>query len=282
MKRLRTRKIDSGGNDQQMFGIPLFGGDKAQVLNRISNRLKSIPSGQGKPFWIATVNPEFVMKAVEDDNFKEILQKKTSLNVVDGIGLVWAKRVTAKFKDCRSSFLGRMCLGVKVGMEVLRGKYKNRVAAGSSLMGDFCRLAKKQNYRVFFLGGWEGRAGRTANFFEKKYKGLQTAWSSGEPEVENARVLAKINKFKPDFLFVAYGMKKQEEWIERNLSKLEVGVVMGVGRSFDYYSGEVKRASKIWCDMGLEWLYSLIKEPKRWRRQLALPRFVGRVIKEGI
>jgi len=94
-------------------------------------------------------------------------------------------------------------------------------------------------------------------------------------------VLAKINKFKPEILLVAYGMKKQEEWIEETLGKLKVGVVMGVGRSFDYYSGDLKRASKIWRSMGLEWLYSLIKEPKRWRRQLALVGFVRKVLKKN-
>jgi N-acetylglucosaminyldiphosphoundecaprenol N-acetyl-beta-D-mannosaminyltransferase len=73
-------------------------------------------------------------------------------------------------------------------------------------------------------------------------------------------------------------MKKQEEWIEANLNKLNVRVVMGVGRSFDYYSGELKRAPKWVRKMGLEWLFSLIKEPKRWRRQLALPKFIGTVL----
>ena len=100
--------------------------------------------------------------------------------------------------------------------------------------------------------------------------------------MKNEEVIKQINRFKPDMLFVAYGMKKQEEWIEKNIEKLKVGVVMGVGRSFDYYSGDLKRAPKIWCDMGLEWLYSLLKEPKRWRRQLALPKFVWRVMRKGI
>jgi N-acetylglucosaminyldiphosphoundecaprenol N-acetyl-beta-D-mannosaminyltransferase len=75
-------------------------------------------------------------------------------------------------------------------------------------------------------------------------------------------------------------MKKQEEWIDQNLDKLNVKIVLGVGRSFDYYSGELKRAPKWARKMGLEWLYSLIREPKRWRRQLALPKFVWEVINE--
>ena len=92
-------------------------------------------------------------------------------------------------------------------------------------------------------------------------------------------VKKEINKFKPDILLVAYGMKRQEIWIGENLEEIEVGIVMGVGRSFDYYSGDLKRAPKVWRKIGLEWLYSLIKEPKRWKRQLVLPKFVGRVLK---
>ena len=73
-------------------------------------------------------------------------------------------------------------------------------------------------------------------------------------------------------------MKRQEEWIMTNLKKLKVGVVMGVGRSFDYYSGDLKRAPVWMRKMGLEWLYSLFKEPKRWKRQLVLPKFIWMVL----
>ena len=73
-------------------------------------------------------------------------------------------------------------------------------------------------------------------------------------------------------------MQKQEEWIYRNLEKIDVGVVMGVGRSFDYYSGDLKRAPSWVRKMGMEWLYSLAKEPKRWKRQLVLPKFVWKVL----
>ena len=285
MKKRTKRNDKNGGVEWQMWGIPLFGGDKTQVLRGVEGWLE-----RGKKRrWIATVNPEFVMGALKDEKFKKILQKNTTMNVVDGVGLVWARKIGPSWIASHPTglidqrcWMKRWIKGVKVGVGVLRGEYKNEVTSGSGLIGDLCSLAKKGNYRVFFLGGWENRAERTARFFEKKYKGLKTDWCSGEPEIKNAQVISKINKFKPEILLVAYGMKKQEEWIEKNLSRLDVGMVMGVGRSFDYYSGELKRAPKIWCDMGLEWLYSLIKEPKRWRRQLALPRFVWKVMRNGL
>ncbi len=149
-------------------------------------------------------------------------------------------------------------------------------------MNELIKLAGEKKYKVFFLGGFNNRAEKTAMYFKSKFliSNFQLGWSSGEPDVSNEKVLKQINSFRPDILLVAYGMKKQEEWIYQNLNKLDVGVVIGVGRSFDYYSGDLKRAPKIWRKMGMEWLYSLIKEPKRFKRQLELPKFVWKVLKD--
>jgi N-acetylglucosaminyldiphosphoundecaprenol N-acetyl-beta-D-mannosaminyltransferase len=145
-------------------------------------------------------------------------------------------------------------------------------------MKKMIEMAAEKGYSVYFLGGWGNRSERTAKYFGKKYKGLRVGYCRGEPEVKNEEVMRKINEFKPDFLFVAYGMKKQEEWVNKNLKNLDVGVAMGVGRSFDYLSGDLKRAPNWVRKMGMEWLYSLIKEPKRWKRQLELVRFAKKVI----
>jgi len=136
-------------------------------------------------------------------------------------------------------------------------------------------LAIKKDYKVFFLGGFNDRAERAA---KNLGKGLKYDFCAGEPDFSNEEVLEQINKFKPDILFVAYGMKKQEEWISDHLGKIDVGVAIGVGRSFDYYSGDLKRAPDYVRKMGMEWLYSLIKEPKRLKRQLVLPKFAWKVL----
>ena len=252
------------GNIGKMFDIPLFSSDTDRVLSIIGEKLTS----GTKKYWIATVNPEFVMGAEKDKDFKEILTSKTSLNVIDGIGLVWAREV----EKGNNWF--------KVGMEVLRGEHKNQIASGADLILDLAKMAQEKGKKIFLLGGFGNRAEKTADFLRGKFglEAKQIAWSEGEPNVENEEVIEKINKFKPDILLVAYGMKKQEFWIRDNLKKLDVGLVMGVGRSFDYYSGELKRAPEGLRKMGGEWLYSLIKEPKRWRRQLALPKFVWKVL----
>jgi len=263
----------------KMFDISLFGRERSDLLNIIGRNLDS----GTKKYWIATVNPEFMMEAEKDRVFKDIL-KKTSLNVVDGIGLVWARELACQPVSLSAyqitKFFKKIPVAFKVGVDVLKGKYKDQVASGADLILELAKMAKEKEKKIFLLGGWGDRAERTAKFLMSKFliSNDQIEWSEGEPKIENDEVVKKINKFKPDILLVAYGMKKQEFWINDNLESLEVGLVMGVGRSFDYYSGELKRAPEIWRKMGMEWLYSLIKEPKRLKRQLALPRFIWKVI----
>jgi len=229
-----------------MFDIRFFGSTKKDLLRIIDDWLDSKTTIK----WIATVNPEFVMKSTKDRAFLSLLDK-TSLNVVDGIGLAWA----AKYR-------------LKKNIEVI---------SGSDLLKDLCELAEKRNYNVFFLGGWGNRAELTAKNMKKEYPKLKVAGCfAGNSKDDES--LKELPKNRVDILFVAYGMKSQEEWIERNLNKLNVGLVIGLGRSFDYYSGYLKRAPILWRKFHLEWLYSLIQEPKRWKRQLELPKFVLKVL----
>jgi N-acetylglucosaminyldiphosphoundecaprenol N-acetyl-beta-D-mannosaminyltransferase len=265
------------GRYWEIFDISLFSNHKSQVLEILSENLTL----GTKKYWIATVNPEFVMETENDSDFKKILQK-TDLNVIDGIGLIWAKELNKKFLISNNQFLRKFLYGIKVGVEVLRGKYKDQIASGADLILELAKIAKEKNKKIFLLGGWSGRAEKTAKFLMSKFliSNDQIEWCEGEPNIANSEVVEKINNFKPDILLVAYGMKKQEFWIDENLEKLDVGLVMGVGRSFDYYSGELKRAPNWVRKIGMEWFYSLIKEPKRLKRQLVLPKFMWKVLTE--
>lgn len=281
---LTSKKVNgvidiNGGKYWQIYDIKLFGRNKSRVLNVLEEKLAS----GTKKYWIATVNPEFVMTAQKDEEFKKILSK-TSLNVVDGIGLVWARELTRQpvsFSDYQIiKFIKRIPVALLVGVKVLRGGYKDQVTSGADLIIDLVKMAQKMDKKIFLLGGWEGRSKKTAEFLMSNYqisnKNIQ--WCEGEPSVANNEVIKRINIFKPDILLVAYGMKKQEFWIDKNLKVINVGLVMGVGRSFDYYSGDLKRAPTWVRKMGMEWLYSLIKEPKRFKRQLVLPKFILKVL----
>jgi N-acetylglucosaminyldiphosphoundecaprenol N-acetyl-beta-D-mannosaminyltransferase len=230
-----------------IFNIPIFSGSKDEVLTLI----KGVLARKKENFWIATVNPEFVMNACKDRDFNDILQK-TNLNVIDGVGLAWAvKRKTGK---------------------------RPEIVAGSDLVDDLCRLSRVNNWNIYFLGGFGDRSKRTAEYFKKKYKTKVAGSYCGLAIGEDEKILKELKGKKIDILLVAYGMKRQEEWIVRNLSKLKVGMVMGVGRSFDYYSGDLKRAPIFWRKFGLEWFYSLIRQPSRIKRQLVLPKFFLKVL----
>lgn len=109
---------------------------------------------------------------------------------------------------------------------------------------------------------------------------LGTQDISKETKEERKRVINKINDFRPHLLFVAYGAPYQELWIAKNLPLLRARVAMGVGGAFDYLAGKVPRAPKWIRNMGLEWLYRLIREPWRLKRQLALVKFIWLVLNE--
>jgi len=266
------------GTDWQIYNIPLFGSQMSEVLSIVDGWISS----RHKNKWIATVNPEFVIKATKDEKFLSLL-KETDLNVVDGIGLIWAKELDHRSSIIdRRNFIKKLALATKVGVEILKGQHKNELVSGADLMPELCRLAAQKGYKVFFLGGFGDRSKRTGEFFENNFKKnnlkFNYEYSGGEPDFSNKEVLEQINKFKPDILFVAYGMKKQEEWISKNRNKADFGVAIGVGRSFDYFSGDLKRAPLKWRKVGMEWLYSLIKEPKRIKRQVVLPKFIWKVL----
>jgi N-acetylglucosaminyldiphosphoundecaprenol N-acetyl-beta-D-mannosaminyltransferase len=152
------------------------------------------------------------------------------------------------------------------------------VGAGVELAQALIELAAKNDWRVMLVGGWGDRAQRSAANFVKKWPKLKIKAIEGEPTMSHKDTLRHINDYSPAVLLVAYGMRKQEEWVQENKDRLDFGVAVGVGRSFDYWSGELKRAPAGVRKMGLEWLYSLYKEPKRWRRQLALLEFVKKVV----
>jgi N-acetylglucosaminyldiphosphoundecaprenol N-acetyl-beta-D-mannosaminyltransferase len=246
---------------REIFKIPIFGKGMKSLLKTIENNWK-----EDRTIWIATVNPEFVVEADKDPKFRHILNK-TWLNVPDGVGIVWA----VKWKgNKRGGVIERFWRPVKEGWAILRGENREILISGVELMDQLCRVAENLGKTVFFLGGWEDRAKKTADFFTNKYPKLKVAGFQDENFDFGVRA---------DYLFVAYGMKKQEEWIEANLKRLKVGLVVGVGRSLDYYSGKLARAPESWRRRGLEWLYSLFMQPSRWRRQLRLPQFIWMVVK---
>jgi N-acetylglucosaminyldiphosphoundecaprenol N-acetyl-beta-D-mannosaminyltransferase len=207
------------------------------------------------PHQLCTVNPEFIMLAQKDLEFKQIL-KRCALNLPDGIGVVWAAR--------------------RVGHPL-----RERVA-GSDLVGLIADRAQTTGWRIFLLGAAEGVAERAANILRERYPQTNIVGAyAGSPRLEDAAdVAARIRSSKADVLLVAYGAPKQDKWIARHIEKAGVAVAIGIGGSLDFIVGTQTRAPQWMQRLGLEWLYRLAREPWRWRRQLALPKFIWAVLRQ--
>lgn len=206
---------------------------------------------------IATVNPEFVMVAQQDQTFRQILLQ-ADLCVPDGIGLVYASR-----------WLGRAL--------------PERVA-GSELVYHLAALAAREECSLFLLGAAPGVAEEAAAILRQRYPSLTISGTyAGSPDpAENEAIVRRINDSKAGMLFVAYGAPRQDKWIARNRAALStVRVAMGVGGSLDFIAGRAVRAPRWVQNLGLEWLHRLYREPWRWRRMLALPRFALAVLLHG-
>ncbi|HEY4688107.1 MAG TPA: WecB/TagA/CpsF family glycosyltransferase [Anaerolineae bacterium] len=201
---------------------------------------------------IATVNVEFIMAAQDDPEFRDTLNA-TALNVPDSIGVMWAARR-----------LGR--------------PLRERVA-GSDLVGWIAQRASRERWKLYLLGAAEGIAQKAADVWQSRYPGINIVgtFSGSARREEEASIVERIRDAAPDILFVAYGAPTQDLWIARNIEKMGVPVCVGVGGALDFVAGVTQRAPRWVRRVGLEWLHRLIRQPWRWRRMLALPRFVWKV-----
>ena len=135
-------------------------------------------------------------------------------------------------------------------------------------------------YRLYLLGAAPGVAEAAAAHLQALAPGLQIAdtYAGSPTSAEEDEIIERIRQAQADVLCVAYGAPAQDLWIQRNLSRLPASVAMGVGGAFDFLSGRQRRAPRTMQMLGLEWLYRLYREPWRWRRMLAIPRFIIQVL----
>ena len=233
-----------------ILGIPVHDVTTEETLALIDQFVRD-----DVPHQLCTVNPEFIMAAQQDAEFKRILQH-ASLNLPDGIGVVWAAK-----------HLGH--------------PLRERVA-GSDLVGLMADRAQRTGWRIFLLGGAEGVAERAAIILRERYPQTNIVGAyAGSPRPEDeADIAARIRSSGANILLVAYGAPQQDKWIDRNIERTGAAVAIGIGGSLDFIVGTQKRAPHWMQRLGLEWFYRLIREPWRWRRQLALPRFVWYVLRQ--
>lgn len=226
-----------------ILGVGLTNAPKDEILEYVDVLVKKT----SKTAMIVTPNPEIAVFATEHPDFK-VLLNKADLALCDGVGLSLAARILHK-------------------------PLKERIT-GVDFMKSLCEKSVEKAYTIGFLGGKPGVAERTAECLRKEYPGLRVHFTGAEWDAR------RFPKNGVDILFVAYGFPKQEEWIAKHQDILPVKVAMGVGGAFDYISGDVMRAPFVVRAIGLEWLFRLIRQPWRWRRQTALLTFLMLVFRE--
>jgi N-acetylglucosaminyldiphosphoundecaprenol N-acetyl-beta-D-mannosaminyltransferase len=229
-----------------ILGVKIDRESMQETLTKIEGAVE-----RHQPIQVITANPELIYATGQDARLKQLLN---SAHIVtpDGVGVVWAAQR----------------LGYPVAERV----------TGIDLVEALFPVAAAKGWRVFLLGSKPGVAELAAKKVEEKYPGF--IWEAEHgffSREEEPCLLEKIRAFKPDILLVGLGAPRQEFWI---FSHLDLAIVsIGVGGSFDALAGLNKRAPKWVQDIRLEWLYRLLKQPQRLKRQLVLPRFAWRVIR---
>ncbi|CAM2932608.1 WecB/TagA/CpsF family glycosyltransferase [Paenibacillus sediminis] len=233
-----------------IYGIPFSKLGMTDTVAYVTEMVKS-----GKPHQIITGNPIMVMTALENPEYMSVM-KSADLVVPDGAGVVWA-----------ASYVGE--------------PVAERVA-GYDLLHELMKVGESYHWKVYLLGSTSEVIQETVRRLGLEYPGVHiVGYRDGYfgPEEDQA-VIEDIRAAAPDILFVARSVSTQEPWIARYKEQLGVPVVMGVGGSFDVISGKSKRAPKWMQQMRMEWLFRLLREPTRYKRMLALPKFAMKVLRE--
>ncbi len=204
--------------------------------------------------YACTPNPEIVMAAKGDASLRAALSG-AELVLADGVGITKAAAM----------------LGTPL---------KSRVPGIDFASNVISRLAQRGG-SVYLLGAKPLVAEAAAEKLTQTYPGIVIAGTNDGYFTDDAPVIEKINAARPDFLMVCLGSPKQELWMSANAGRLSCGLMAGLGGSLDVLAGNVQRAPETWRRLGLEWLYRVIKEPKRLGRVMKLPAFVLEAAAEG-
>jgi len=225
------------------MGIPVDNLTYQDILNDVPMYLE-----QKKQMTIISVNPQIVVSAEEYPEIIEFIEHSTH-RIPDGIGIVLVSKLT-------------------------RGAIQQRTA-GFDLMVQLLDYANENRKKCFFYGAKPEVLENTVKRIGRDYPNLVVAGAiNGYTSMEEEKIVEKINQSQSDFLFVAMGFPRQEQWLSRNAEKLNTTVLQDVGGSFDVLSGFVKRAPDFFIKLNLEWLYRSVSDPTRIGRIFQLPHFL--------
>lgn len=238
-----------------ILGVGIGTGSLADIT---AMSLQAIAS-RGPTVTFACANPHSLVTAQQDDDFRGALNA-TTLVVADGVGVI----------------LAGTALRLGIGPRITGEAYFQAVLDA---------LRKRGSGRVFFFGSSPEVLALISARFAREYPGLTLCGTLSPPfgtwsDTENQRMVDAINAARPDVLWVGMTAPKQEKWVHANVAGLQVPVIGSIGAVFDFYAGSNPRAPAWMRNLGLEWLYRLLREPSRmWRRTfVSAPRFISLVL----
>ncbi len=226
-----------------MLGCRVDAVDTASAIDRIVALARGAVPSQ-----VVTVGTEMVMRAQRDAQFRAVLNG-AALALCDTVGLLAAAQ--------------------------LHGLALRTRVTGIDLLDPLCARLAREGLSIYLLGARGATAARAGAELQRRHPGLKIAGSRDGyfTPSEDAAVAAGITATGADVLLAGLGSPRQDLWIAEHLAASGCGVGIGVGGSFDVLAGNAVRAPETWRRAGLEWLYRLVSEPSRWRRQLVLPQF---------
>ncbi|RYX85763.1 glycosyltransferase [bacterium] len=260
--QMRRREGEDIPERLEAFGIEISPVSMTEALDKIEDFIQ-----EGTPHHVVTSDANAVLTSRSDPEYTGII-RRAALITPDGFGLVWGARL----------------LGLPIYERV----------TGVDMVTGICERAMKGNYRLYILGSEEGVASTAARNLAQKYPGADFVgthhgfWRrDGKAQgltVEQADSLMadEIRRATPDVLFVAMGIPSQEKFIAAQLERMNVPVCIGVGGSFDVYSGKFNRAPLTVQRLGMEWLYRVWIDPSRWKRMGYVPKFMLVAVKTWI
>lgn len=230
----------------KLLGFEIDTFDFESAINYALDLIKTQKGGQ-----VVTINPEMIETGLKSPYFAEILNK-ADLVIPDGVG-------------------------IKIGLKI-KGINTNKIA-GIEFSHKIIEECAKNNFSVSLIGAKPKILEEATNNLKNEIPNLNIIYTQDGYFSDTQKVLNELKEKAPNFVLVALGSPKQEEFILEARKILPQALMIGVGGSFDVWSGEVQRAPEIYQKLGLEWLYRTIKEPKRFKRIFpTLPRFIIRVL----
>ena len=239
-------------DDIEAFGVRISPVSMSEAIDKIEGFILA-----KTPHHVVTSDANAILRAQEDREYAAII-RRAALITPDGYGVMW-------------------------GARLLNLPIYERVT-GVDMVTGICERAAQNGYSIYILGAAPGIAATASEKLAQRFPGLRVAGTQHGfyKAEEEESVVQAIHDAKPDVLFVAFGIPKQEKFIAKHFAAMAVPVSLGVGGSFDVYSEKLKRAPEYVQRSGMEWLYRVWQEPWRWKRMSYVPRFMIFALREWL